>query len=96
MSFVARYLWLSRFGFAVPRLRLGEEPFRRMLESFGSVSGIQEGRGNGDSAFLPWKNTISKIFPPRAPSRSPRQGTKTRGAAANLHESFVIKTLLQA
>jgi hypothetical protein len=78
------------------RLHLGEEPFRRMLESFGSVSGIQEGRGNGDSAFLPWKNTISKIFPPRAPSRSPRQGTKARGAAANLHESFVIKTLLQA
>jgi hypothetical protein len=96
MYFGARYLWLSRFGFAVHRLSLGKEPFRRMLESFGSVSGLQEGRGNGDSAFLPWKNTISKMFPPRAPSRSPRQGTKTRGAAANLHESFVIKTLLHA
>jgi hypothetical protein len=96
MYFGARYLWLSRFGFAMHRLHLGEEPFRRMLESLGGVSGIQDGRGNGNSAFLPWKNTISKIFPPRAPSRSPHQGTKARGAAANLHESFVIKTLLQA
>ena len=80
MYFGARYLWLSRFGFAMHRLHLGEEPFRRMLESFGSVSGIQEGRGSGNSTSLSWKNTISKIFPPRAPSslraKAPNYGAR--------------------